>query len=102
MIEFGFNATDYGKTVLAACFITDLGTVVALGLLFAPFSLKTLLFVGALAIAGLAVPWLTPRFFRRYGARASELEAKYAGFLFGSARFNRADSRRCCLPTCSA
>jgi Kef-type K+ transport system membrane component KefB len=84
MIEFGFNTTDYGKTVLAACFITDLGTVVALGLLFAPFTLKTLLFVGALVVAGLAVPWLTPRFFRRYGARASELEAKYLlVFLFG-------------------
>ena len=27
--------TEYGKTVLAACFITDLGTVVALGLIFA-------------------------------------------------------------------
>ena len=38
MIEFGFNTTDYGKTVLAACFITDLGTVVALGLIFAPFT----------------------------------------------------------------
>jgi len=84
MIEFGFNTTDYGKTVLAACFITDLGTVVALGLLFAPFTLKTLLFVGVLVVAGLALPWLTPRFFRRYGARASELEAKYLlVFLFG-------------------
>jgi len=84
MIEFGFNTTDYGKTVLAACFITDLGTVVALGLLFAPFTFKTLLFVGALVVAGLVVPWLTPRFFRRYGARASELEAKYLlVFLFG-------------------
>jgi glutathione-regulated potassium-efflux system ancillary protein KefC len=84
MIEFGFNTTDYGKTVLAACFITDLGTVVALGLLFAPFTLKTLLFVGALVVVCLAVPWLTPRFFRRYGARASELEAKYLlVFLFG-------------------
>lgn len=31
MLEFGFNTTDYGKTVLAACFVTDLGTVVALG-----------------------------------------------------------------------
>jgi glutathione-regulated potassium-efflux system ancillary protein KefC len=30
MLEFGFNVTDYGKTILAACFITDLGTVVAL------------------------------------------------------------------------
>jgi glutathione-regulated potassium-efflux system ancillary protein KefC len=36
MLEFGFNVTDYGKTILAACFITDLGTVVALGLIFAP------------------------------------------------------------------
>lgn len=77
MIEFGFNTTDYGKTVLAACFVTDLGTVVALGLLFAPFTLKTLLFVGALMVAALVLPWLTPRFFRRYGGRASELEAKY-------------------------
>jgi len=77
MIEFGFNATDYGKTVLAACFVTDLGTVVALGLIFAPFTLKTVLFIGAMALACLALPWLTPRFFRRFGGRPSELEAKY-------------------------
>ena len=77
MIEFGFNATDYGKTVLAACFITDLGTVVALGLIFAPFTLKTLLFVGSMAIACVVLPWLTPRFFKRYGGRPSEMEAKY-------------------------
>jgi len=77
MIEFGFNATDYGKTVLAACFITDLGTVVALGLIFAPFTLKTLLFVGAMVAVGVTLPWLTPRFFRRYGGRASEIEAKF-------------------------
>ncbi len=77
MIEFGFNVTDYGKTVLAACFITDLGTVVALGLIFAPFDFKTVIFVAAMALAALAMPWLTPRFFRRYGGRPSELEAKY-------------------------
>jgi Kef-type K+ transport system membrane component KefB len=84
MIEFGFNATDYGKTVLAACFITDLGTVIALGLIFAPFTLKTVLFVGALAAAALTLPWLTPRFFRRFGGRPSELETKFLLlFLFG-------------------
>lgn len=77
MIEFGLNRTDYGKTVLAACFITDLGTVVGLGLIFAPFTLKTLLFIGGLTLAALALPWLTPRFFRRYGGRPSELEAKF-------------------------
>ncbi len=37
MMEFGFNKTDYGKTILAACFITDLGTVITLGLVFAPW-----------------------------------------------------------------
>ena len=77
MLEFGFNATDYGKTVLAACFITDLGTVVGLGLIFAPFTLKTLLFVGVMLVLAFVLPWLTPRFFRRYGGRPSELEAKY-------------------------
>jgi Kef-type K+ transport system membrane component KefB len=77
MIEFGFNATDYGKTVLAACFITDLATVIALGLLFAPFTLKTAGFVGVLVVAAFVLPWLTPRFFKRYGGRPSEMEAKY-------------------------
>ena len=77
MLEFGFNVTDYGKTVLAACFITDLGTVVALGLMFAPFTMKTLLFIGVTAAAFVVLPWLTPRFFRRYGGRPSELETKF-------------------------
>ena len=77
MLELGFNVTDYGKTVLAACFVNDLGTVLALGLIFAPFTLKTLIFVGALVIGCIALPWITPRFFRRYGGRPSEMEAKF-------------------------
>jgi len=77
MLEFGFNATDYGKTVLAACFVTDLATVIALGLVFAPFTFKTAGFVGVMAVAAFALPWLTPRFFKRYGGRPSELEAKF-------------------------
>ena len=81
MLEFGFNATDYGKTVLAACFITDLATVLALGFIFAPFTLKTLLFFGACGVAALVLPWLTPRFFKRFGGRPSELEAKYLMFM---------------------
>jgi glutathione-regulated potassium-efflux system ancillary protein KefC len=80
MLEFGFNVTDYGKTVLAACFITDLGTVVALGLIFAPFTMKTLIFLGVGTAVFIVLPWLTPRFFRLYGNRPSELEAKYLLF----------------------
>jgi glutathione-regulated potassium-efflux system ancillary protein KefC len=77
MLEFGFNVTDYGKTVLAACFVTDLGTVVALGLIFAPFTLKTVVFIAVGIVVFVVLPWVTPRFFRRYGGRPSELEAKY-------------------------
>ena len=77
MLEFGFNRTDYGKMVLAACFITDLGTVVGLGLIFAPFTFKTVAFVGGLTLAALALPWLAPRIFRRYGGRPSEIETKF-------------------------
>jgi Kef-type K+ transport system membrane component KefB len=77
MLEYGFNKTAYGKTILAACFITDLGTVLALGFLFAPFDYKTLVFAGV-AIATFAVmPWLTPRLFQRHGDKPSELEAKF-------------------------
>jgi Kef-type K+ transport system membrane component KefB len=77
MLEFGLNVTDYGKTVLAACFINDLVTVLALGFLFSPFTAKSLIFLGVAIVAFAILPWLTPRFFRRYGNRPSELEAKF-------------------------
>ncbi len=84
MLEFSLNVTDYGKGVLAACFITDLATVVALGLIFAPFTVKTLVFLGVGALTFVILPWLVPRFFNRYGGRPSELEAKFLMFaLFG-------------------
>jgi len=77
MLEFGLNTSTYGKTVLAACFITDLGTVLALGLIFAPFTMRTVIFVGVGVVVFTLLPFLTPRFFKRYGGRPSELEAKY-------------------------
>ncbi len=80
MMEYGFNRTDYGKTILAACFITDLGTVVTLGLVFAPFTWKTLLFAAALAGAFVSLPKLTPLAFARFGGRPSEFEAKFLLF----------------------
>jgi Kef-type K+ transport system membrane component KefB len=84
MLEFGFNVTVYGKTILAACFITDLGTVAALGLIFAPFTMKTLIFLSTGVVVFVILPWLTPRFFKLYGNRPSELETKFLLFcLFG-------------------
>src|SRR5580700_3017154 len=76
MLEFGLNRTDYGKIVLAACFVNDLATVLALGFKFSPFTAHTAIFAGGSVAAFLVLPWLVPRFFARFGGRPSELEAK--------------------------
>jgi len=81
MLELGFNVTDFGKAILAACFVNDLGTVIALGLIFSPFTIRTLIFVGASVAVFAVLPFLTPWFFRFYGGRVSELEAKYLIFV---------------------
>jgi len=77
MLEFGLNRTDYGKTVLAACFVNDLATVLALGLMFSPFTYKTLVFAAGSVAAFAVLPSIVPRFFARFGGRPSELEAKF-------------------------
>src|SRR5207253_2155341 len=66
---------------LAACFVNDLGTVIALGLIFSPFTFKTAIFLGVSFVVFAALPVLTRWFFGRYGGRVSELEAKYILFL---------------------
>lgn len=81
MLELGFNVTEFGKAILAACFVNDLGTVIALGLIFSPFTIKTLIFVVVSVVVFVILPFLTPRFFKKYGGRVSELEAKYLLFL---------------------
>ena len=77
MLEFGLNSTYYGKTVLAACFVTDLATVLTLGIMFSPFTVKTLIFVAATAAAFAVLPKLVSIMFHRFGGRPSELEAKF-------------------------
>jgi glutathione-regulated potassium-efflux system ancillary protein KefC len=81
MLELGFNKTEFGKAILAACFVNDLGTVIALGMIFSPFTIRTLIFVGVSVVVFFILPFLTPRFFKLYGGRVSELEAKYLLFL---------------------
>jgi len=51
--------------------------VLALELIFAPFSLKTLAFLAVGLLVFLILPRLTPRLFRLYGDRPSELKAKF-------------------------
>ncbi len=80
MVEYGLNRTEYGKTVLAACFINDLGTVLALGFIFAPFTLKTLIFAAISILVFATLPWVTAWFNHRFGNRPSEMEIKYLLF----------------------
>ena len=77
MIESGLNRTELGKLILAACFITDLGTVLALGVLFANFDLSLLAFVVVTALALWQLPRLTRWVLANWGGRVSEPEVKF-------------------------
>lgn len=81
MIETGYNETELGKLILAACFVTDLGTVVALGIFFANYNMYMVLFLGVTAVALFLLPRFTPWFFRKVGSRISEPETKFIFFL---------------------
>jgi len=82
MIEGGFGETPMGKTILAACFITDLGTVLALGTLFADFNLWLLVFVVVTAVTLWLMPGLTRLIIAKLGAtRVSEPEVKFIFFV---------------------
>src|SRR5208337_3334143 len=71
MVETGFNRTEIGKVILAACFVNDLGTVLALGLVFANYNGWLALFVAATIAAIAALPFFAPWFFARVGKRVS-------------------------------
>ncbi|MDI6907111.1 MAG: cation:proton antiporter [Thermoanaerobacterales bacterium] len=81
MVETGLNETELGKIILAACFVTDLGTVLALGVFFANFNVWLGVFIGVSAVVLAATPKLTRWFTGRYGNRVSQMEAKYFFFL---------------------
>jgi Kef-type K+ transport system membrane component KefB len=76
MVETGLNKATLGKIILAACFITDLGTVLALGIVFAHFDLWMAVFGAATAATLVALPRVAPWFFARVGHRVSEPQTK--------------------------
>jgi glutathione-regulated potassium-efflux system ancillary protein KefC len=77
MLELGLNRTEYGKVVLGACFINDLGTVIALGLLFSPFTIKSMIFIGVSILVFIFLPRISRYFFEHYGDLPAEIETKY-------------------------
>jgi Kef-type K+ transport system membrane component KefB len=76
MIETGLNRNDLGKLILAACFVTDLGTVLALGVMFAHYNIWLAVFLGASALIMPFAGKLTERFLKRYEGQVSEPEMK--------------------------
>jgi glutathione-regulated potassium-efflux system ancillary protein KefC len=84
MLETGFNKTDYGKGILGACFINDLGTVIALGLLFSPFTYKTIIFIAVMALVLGFLPFTSKRLTKIYAYRTAAIRTKWIIFiLFG-------------------
>ena len=81
MVETGLNATDLGKTILAACFVTDFGTVLALGVLFASFNGFMILFIAILALSLYFMPRMTRFVVTNLGAHVSEPEIKFIFFM---------------------
>ncbi len=76
MVETGLNRHDIGKLILAACFVTDLGTVLALGGFFATYGWLWLLFVALTVLALFVVPPLLRSAITHLGHRVSEPEIK--------------------------
>jgi glutathione-regulated potassium-efflux system ancillary protein KefC len=84
MLETGFNKTEYGKGILGACFINDLATVIVLGLLFAPFTYKTVVFIAASALVLISLPTLTGWLTQKYAHRTAAIRTKWVVLvLFG-------------------
>ena len=82
MIEGGMGQTPMGKTILAACFITDFGTVLALGTLFADFNWWLVIFIVVTAVMLWFMPVWTQFIITKLGAtRVSEPEVKFIFFV---------------------
>ena len=94
----GLRSNDW-IDFLAACFITDLGTVVALGLLFANFSAELLAFIVVTAAALLVLPRVMDVVVRKLSGRVSEPEVKVLFLvLFGLGGFAQLVGSEAVLP----
>jgi len=78
LVETGLNKTEIGKIIMAATFITDLGTALALTLLFIQPTPYLLLFAATSVTAIVVMLRLERWFFDRYGDRVIEPEIKGA------------------------
>lgn len=78
LVESGLNSTRIGQLIMSSTFITDLGTVLALSLLFVRPTWWLVPFVVVSAGLIVVMPRLERWFFGRYGSRVIEPEIKGA------------------------
>jgi Kef-type K+ transport system membrane component KefB len=76
LVETGLNDTRIGKLIMSACFVTDMGTAIALSAIFIKPNGWFPLFLVISVILVVALPKIAPWFFRRYGDRVIEPEIK--------------------------
>lgn len=84
MLEFGFNKTEFGKGILGSCFVNDLGTVIGLGLIFAPFTYRTLVFVIVSVVVFAFLPKITDYLIKKYAYKTAAVRTKWILFLLFS------------------
>src|ERR1017187_8810537 len=119
MVESGLNETTLGKIILAACFVTDFGTVLAHGVLFVHYNWYLILFVVTMAVVLPLAPRLVRWVIRATGGRVSEAETKFVLLIMfflggvagggggrgggGSRSFQRTSSAWCSrVPSCAS
>ncbi|MDD4241225.1 MAG: cation:proton antiporter [Smithellaceae bacterium] len=81
MLEYGFNKTEFGKGILGACFVNDLGTVIALGLIFAPFTYRTAVFIAVTVVLMFTLRPMTEYLIRRFAYKTAAIRAKWIIFV---------------------
>ncbi len=99
LVETGLTDTDTGKLIMAACFVTDLGTVLALSVMFAEINWWTLVFYAVSVVVILGGPRAFRWFTRRYGGRVIEPDIKFIfATLFGFMLLGRLGNSHAVLP----
>lgn len=81
MLEYGLNKTAFGKSLLGSCFVNDLGTVIGLGLIFAPFTYKTIIFVAVTVLLIFFLPPVTEFLIRRLAFKTAAIRTKWILFV---------------------
>jgi Kef-type K+ transport system membrane component KefB len=81
MLEYGFNKTEFGKGVLGACFVNDLGTVIALGLIFAPFTYRTVIFIAVTIVVIFTLRPMTDYLIKRFAYKTAAIRTKWIIFI---------------------